>query len=477
MKGIVLLLTLNEYMYKIIRKFIFLFFTILLILATLPFFKKRKLSRKDLKNEIKKFEFIQNDDVTLRLISEQQEALETRIALIDNAQERLDICYYRIDTSDESTHVFLGAILNAAKRGVKVRIIVDAKFGGLDKTTIVTLSSAKNIELYLYNPIQISKPESLQVSLHNKIMIVDQKWMLSGGRNISNNFLYDASSSNSASLDFDVILHSDNPNDSIHLDFKNLFENLMDSNHSSKKYLKANKKSENAYNLFTEAYGKYLIKETFKSDHYLKELQRSLYRVESVDLVYSSSKAENKDPIIAQILYEIAKITPGAAYIQTPYVIGDTIIIDALKSLQKEKDVTMLTNSLSSSPNFPAFSNYLFHRQKFIDTQINIYEYLSDGSTSVHAKAYVLGDNLVSVGSMNLDNRSLFINTEQMLVISSKTFYEELMEVMNDQINQSAFVGNNLKDYKKQYEKDVSLLKRILMALSAIIFRPFQNLL
>ncbi len=460
-------------MFKKARKFILIFLIVLLLLASIPFLTKKKVDLDKISELAKRYKLSENENVKVKLISDNKEALDTRVALVENAKESIDMSYYRINSSDETSQVILNALIDASARGVKVQLVVDAKFGGLDKKVLSLLTENNNITVYYYNPLNIRNPESLQVSLHNKVMIVDNEWILSGGRNISDSFL---SNEGSPSYDLDVLIHSTNKQDTIHTEFNQLFDELVNPNYTE---IKSHKKrqTDSIKEEFISSYNNYKVLNTIDHTTFLNNMSEEMYTAESINVVYSSLKPENKEPLIGHIMYEISKKHMGDVYIQSPYVTGDKIIVNALSSLAEEKEVTLLTNSLSSSPNFPAYSNYLFNRKKFIKTDINIYEYMNTKNESIHTKAYILADEISAVGSMNLDNRSLFINSEQMLIIKSQEFHNDLMEVINTQMAHSALVGDDLREHKKVNEKDVSFTKKLLMKITGILLRPFQSLL
>ena len=99
----------------------------------------------------------------------------------------------------------------------------------------------------------------------------------------------------------------------------------------------------------------------------------------------------------------------------------------------------LLTNSLASSPNLPAFSAYLWNRTELASSGLRIYEYQS--SDSIHGKSVLIDDRLSAVGSWNLDERSVDIDTEVMLVIDSAPFQQLLRARQDEIMAQSLIVG------------------------------------
>lgn len=461
-------------MFKRIKRIFIILVIVLLVLSSLPFLNKKKMDQPTLNNHKKRLQKQHNKDALVNLIESPQEALMIRLALIEKAQDTISLSYYRIQGDDKYTQHILAALMLAAQRGVKVNLVVDAKFGGLDKNIIKMLNSNENMSVYLYNPINIKKPESLQVSLHNKFMIVDDEYIITGGRNLSNTFLQEANQKNHVAFDLDVLIKANPNTHSIVNDFNSLFSKIINPSYTLKQNLKSKKSSFRKKEKFIKSYKNYKEKQAISFTNVMDNVNDSLFLVDNIQLIHTDLQPINKEPIIFHTLCEIAEKNAGEIYIQSPYVIADDLILNNLNKLSKQKTVHLLTNSLRSSPNYPAYSNYLIHRKKIMNTGANIHEYTSDGMTSVHTKAYILGEHMSAIGSMNLDNRSLFINSEQMILIDSETMHQRLLSVMSNQITQSNYVSSDLKQYKKNYEKNVSIFKKVLMKLCAIILRPFQ---
>ena len=83
------------------------------------------------------------------------------------------------------------------------------------------------------------------------------------------------------------------------------------------------------------------------------------------------------------------------------------------------------------------------------------------------------------VGSFNLDDRSLYIDTESMLVIDSPEFYELLEGEINSLQDSSALVGEDNKYAPGQEELilDVSFGKKALMYTVSVFSRLLQFLI
>ena len=131
---------------------------------------------------------------------------------------------------------------------------------------------------------------------------------------------------------------------------------------------------------------------------------------------------------------------------------------------------------MASSPNLPAFSCYTFERKGLVKTGVQIYEYQSEDS--IHGKSYLFDGHISAVGSFNLDDRSLYIDTESMLVIDSPEFYQELSGAIESYQAKALLVGpdNRYVPDEQVQEQPFPTFKRGLMHVASWLFRLFQFL-
>jgi len=141
------------------------------------------------------------------------DAFAARLFLIDNATTSLDVQYY-IYEDDHIGKVFTAHLFKAAKRGVKVRILVDDMITSGRDEEWEKLTLHPNIELRLFNPNRLRTSfrniallldvNRLGRRMHNKALIADGSAAIIGGRNIGN--VYFASSKETLFLDYDVLV-------------------------------------------------------------------------------------------------------------------------------------------------------------------------------------------------------------------------------------------------------------------------------
>ncbi|MCO5101438.1 MAG: phospholipase D-like domain-containing protein [Burkholderiaceae bacterium] len=113
------------------------------------------------------------------------ESLRALLDIVARAQERVDVCTYAVG-DDEVGRAVLSALVQAAQRGVRVRVLLDA-IGGLRgaRRTVATLH-ATGVELRWFMPV-LRNPVHGRTNLrdHRKLVVADGRAMWSGGRNLA----------------------------------------------------------------------------------------------------------------------------------------------------------------------------------------------------------------------------------------------------------------------------------------------------
>jgi putative cardiolipin synthase len=128
----------------------------------------------------------------------------------------------------------------------------------------------------------------------------------------------------------------------------------------------------------------------------------------------------------------------------TPYMIpSKELLADLEQTVQEGRMVRFLVPSMESNNHTMAHSHYKKYRKKLLDAGAELYEFRGEPSAelrafsdtppvkskfiSLHTKAFVLDEHWVLLGSLNIDPRSININTEHMLVIDSPRLAAEML--------------------------------------------------
>ncbi|MDB5953951.1 phospholipase D family protein [Ramlibacter sp.] len=140
-------------------------------------------------------------------------ALASRLSLVDGAQRTLDLQYYAIH-ADSSTEVILQRVREAARRGVRVRILLDDFNSVGEDAQVLRLAFEPNVQMRLFNPLTGSRRNmaarilssmhdfsSMQKRMHNKLFIADNAWGITGGRNLGDMYFGTGDKENFVDLD------------------------------------------------------------------------------------------------------------------------------------------------------------------------------------------------------------------------------------------------------------------------------------
>lgn len=390
------------------------------------------------------------------LLDSSYEGLAWRLALIDSAVDSLDIQTY-LWYPDNSGRIMLDRAIRAAARGVKVRLIVDDLITvGLDQV-LFELQQQPNIELRLFNPwtdrgtIQragemFMELERMNIRMHDKLMVVDGHATVVGGRNIGDYYFGISNSYNFHDLDlmgFGAVARQANDffdhfwNSEWVVSAKNL-ELEADKGFARDTLASMRRKIAEAPEL--EAFPR----EPADWTERLAELEGDL-RIGRSLIVYDKVDGEEVSPDMARSLFPAMERAEKELLITNAYIIPEQPAIDFLQGLtDRGVKVRILTNSLSSHDVPAVNSHYQEWRDDIIDTGAQLYELRSDAEiqgivdvppvegefVGLHTKSFVIDRNIVFVGSMNFDPRSVNINTEGGVYIESPALGEDLAAIM-----------------------------------------------
>ena len=142
---------------------------------------------------------VRNDDWNY-LLNDGATALDWRLRAIDSATQSIafQTFLWNVDTVGQAIERHL---LNAADRGVRVRILMDDTFLLGENAASEALRAHPNIDYRIYNPfkrradnfttrqiLNLAEFHRLDHRMHNKVMVVDNRVAIIGGRNIADEY-------------------------------------------------------------------------------------------------------------------------------------------------------------------------------------------------------------------------------------------------------------------------------------------------
>jgi putative cardiolipin synthase len=385
----------------------------------------------------------------------------SRIDLMERAQHSLDISYYTIQ-SDTSGDIFWGVVLSAAQRDVQVRILLDGifhPFRGCDRDILYGLQAHPNIEVRFYEPLNLAKPWTWHNRLHDKHIIVDEKYAMIGGRNIGDKyFLKDFSGANVHDRDV-VIINTDvnNTNTSVISDFQCYFQELWDHDYtttrrqpSARHLACGQQKNEQLLNFIQQT------RENRPDIFTPQDWKAVSFTAKKVTLINNPIQRGTKEPWVWAEMACLMEQSEQSILVQSPYFIPTRAMRKAFPGQLSDEEIVLLTNNVNSSPNYFGMAGYYKHRNRLMEMASTIYEYHGDGS--IHAKSMVIDERLSIVGSFNVDSRSTFLSTETMVVIDSPEFTQHLLEAIKEITDQSVTASSHQDGESPHWFKSVIIM-------------------
>ena len=390
------------------------------------------------------------------LLTDGVDALAARLALANEAQISIDTQYYLIK-DDLIGYVFIGALLQAADRGVRVRLLLDDIFTSGYDAGFTALDSHPNLEVRVFNPWASRKFRGgdlfsfsrLNRRMHTKSFTADNEATIVGGRNIADEYYGARHDINFGDIDalaigpivnevstmFDAFWN--NPLSMPILAVADMPENpdlvLNELRDNIDQQIKNAENSQYSAAVIAD-FEKYLAAE---EDRFTWAPYVLAY-----DPPEKANKKLAKDaPSIVDPLIESVMKAQQELIVISPYFVPRK---KGLKFFQQLRDrgieVSIVTNSLAANNHTIVHSGYAPSRKPLLQMGVRIFEVKTTGSTeesgktgnedalaTLHAKAYIVDSDELFVGSFNWDPRSINLNTEIGVIIESSELTEEML--------------------------------------------------
>ena len=409
-----------------------IFLVVFLLAAILPYVKQPEVQKDTMENfDLADYTGTRQEGERAKIISDNGEALEERIRLISQAKEEIMLSTFEFD-ADTSGKQVLAALIDAADRGVKVKILVDG-FPYL-KTMwgnpyFLAAVQHEHMEIRVYNPVRLWKPWTLMGRLHDKYLLVDDTAYLLGGRNTFDFFLGDQKGYKN--YDWDVFVsckESENP--SI-IQVQNYFQSIWtqsDSRSYGSSFWKWNPSVKKAGKELKQL--KSQIEKTHADWFEEEDIYEKTVPIQNVRLIANPVHANVKEPTAFYEMAELMKSAESEVTFHTPYLICDDWMLQKLKEVCSDgRQVQMMTNSVVNNGNPFGAMDYHRYKGEILETGVSILEY--DKGVSYHGKCFTVDDHISGIGSFNWDMRSAYLDTELMLVIDSQELTMQLRKEMS----------------------------------------------
>ena len=417
------------------------------------------------------------------LLETNMSAWEERMRLLSQAEDRIILSTFDM-REGESTRDILAVLQEKADEGVKIRILVDGVSGAVrmeGRELFYALSSHPNVEIRIYNPLNLLTPWKLMGRMHDKYVIVDEKAYLLGGRNTFDYFIGNYTDEN-VSYDREVLVYNTEPGnpDTSLKELEAYFEGVWNLDickpFHDNEALAEKKKVKEEKTFLKERYASLTAEypELFDGSW---DYEAHTYESGKITLLSNPTHPYGKEPVLFYELTELMGQARERVIFQSPYVVCNSWMYERLTELgDKVPDIRILLNSVENGDNFVASSDYLRHKDKVVATGIPLYEY--DGGISNHGKSALIDGDLSVIGSYNLDLRSTYVDTELMLVVQSEELNQELEGyLMAMQEDSRKIIDADTYEAPEHLEiQTAPLMKWIAWAVFGFVVQPFRCL-
>ena len=403
-----------------------------------------------------------------RLLRDGPEAFVLRARSAQLAGRSLDVQTYI--WHDDLTGAYLaGKLLEAADRGVKVRLLVDDMDARAKNVGFAALAAHPNIGVRMFNPFASRKGtvsflgeattsfRRINHRMHNKTWIADNRIAIVGGRNLGDEYFGAGDEFNFVDLDFAMI-------GPIVRDASASFDRywnspaaypmeVLDPEGVTTPALEA-LRGQLASVLADASTSRYA--DILRADDAVARLVSGDWPMEwSGQYDFASDdplKATKSDQgversVVVQKLIPMTTAMQSELTVISPYFVpGEEVTAAWVKSVQGGKRVRVLTNSLIANDVAAVHGGYTRHRKALVEGGVQVWEIkpLAGGTVpsslagssgaSLHTKALAVDGKTLFVGSYNLDPRSTWLNCEQGVIVESPVLARQLEGIFEEQV-------------------------------------------
>lgn len=392
------------------------------------------------------------------------DAFAARALLCARAEKALDVQYYILH-EDVTGRFLLGQLLAAADRGVRVRLLLDDMgTKGIDET-LAALDAHPGIEVRLFNPFargwspglartldMLRRPRRLNHRMHNKMLAADGAAAIVGGRNLGDEYFDAHPGVNFADLDLLAV-------GPVLGDLGNCFDSYWNSLFAVP--VAAWRSMRATEDQLQSLRSRFAMHETAQqSSPYATRLKASKIVEEvlggELSLLWGEVRAvadapekitaqgeELESAMLTSQLREVVADARSELTLVSPYFVPGKAGVEFFRDLRKRGvRVRILTNAFAATDVSVVHAGYSSYRRDLLREGVELFELrrtsapiqaahdrgaIGSSGASLHAKTFCVDGKSVFVGSLNIDPRSIDLNTEMGLVVESEELARHVM--------------------------------------------------
>ncbi|MFQ6021393.1 MAG: phosphatidylserine/phosphatidylglycerophosphate/cardiolipin synthase family protein [Acidiferrobacterales bacterium] len=434
---------------------------------------------------------------TFRIIDADQEAAQVRVDMIQQAREEILIELYRA-SEDRMVLSYLALLRDAARRGVKVRFLIDGYFNEISKPVLAHLIQ-EGVAIKEYHPLRITKLGWFNRRLHDKLILVDGREMLIGGRNLENPWfgVTEKSYVERAYVDRDVYVagkvveatsryfmrlwNSQEVSDAaLGPHDPEFLPQQCDESRNGHSYERCEQSQIRAAKALQEAaalldwHRADLSQNTLVHLNPATDWSAGQRDVTDIRFFHDPVGRKGKDPGTFDAFLRYVDSAKSSIIIESPYlVLSKSAKAAFMRAIDRGVQVRVLTNSLASTQNFFAQGGYEGKKADLVRLGLEIWEY--KGPKMLHAKSVVIDNTIAIIGNFNIDPRSQFLNTELAVAAHDEVLARQLRVSMDMHLANAWLIGPDGKaigeDSRFPRAKSGRIVKLRFYQLFALLFK------
>ncbi len=393
-----------------------------------------------------------------------------RRALLRKA--RLSISLQTYIFSNDPVGRRIGDILTKKKaKGLDVKLIVDAytKLKPADRMLLFDLERA-GLDVVGFEPVYFMGMSETSVfwidevnqRFHEKYFIVDDKVAMVGGRNIADEYAGWGDEPDNQWRDQDVILTGPVVRD---------IRNAFDENHRF--FLEREETRPALINppwwrkLWWKVTGRTTEERDRDPSRFESDFSFLEFDAENVPVRFIRSRPRLMETYIYQTYIYLIHAARKSILVENAYFVPDKGLMDALTgAARRGVDVTVITNCDRTNDVFQMQPIVRHSYQPLIEAGVKVFEWqgIVPGHGSLHSKFAVIDEKIMVIGSYNLDPRSKFLNSEDVVLIYSPEAAAKLVDfVMTEDMKNSKKISlEKAKQWRSP--KDLNKMFKLLFA-------------
>lgn len=419
----------------------------------------------------------------VKLLTDRTSSETAKLNIIDHATESIWLTVDDMSLENFSS-LTIGALLDAAERGVNIRILIDGSNLYHKSQMYRALASHVNVEMRQYRPVHLLLPWTYNSRMNDRFLLVDDElaWFSESGESQRSG----GQSGDIRGSDWDLLIYNEAANTrdtaaSVLSELRNYHTALWNSKDSVPAFSKSQQlTAQAAQPLIDDSVKKWKEARSANPDYRAHSTDYRDITIETsqVTLVKNPLGEANKEPYIWFQLQKLMSEADDRVFIQTPTISMSSDMYKNMETIRANvTDVKLLTNSTACEGNFKELSDYRVNRNDLINTGVQLMEY--QGTQVFVPKVLLIDQDLTVLGSYRYNQSGTYLNTESVLVIQSEVLNRQVTNLTEELAKETLIVkpDGSYNEVAQVNVRSMDRGKKFLQFVAGLGLQLFRSLL